>query len=363
MVSPMKPLNRDASEASHPNVQRVDALLQQALALHASDLHVGPDADGTLLARVRVDGCLRDLARGTADELPRVVARLKVLAGLSAFRTAEPQDGSLVVRAEGGREQHARLATLPVVGGEQAVLRFLDPPGMPRLLNELGLPDAARSEIERLLDEPSGALVVTGPCSSGKTTTLHAMARALLDRRGDWLHLVTVEDPVEQRLEGAVQVEADPARGMTFARALAAVLRQDPNVLLVGETRDPDTARMAIESAFTGHLVLTSLHVGSPGEVPRRLELLGVPPWQVSEAVRGVVSQRLLRRACGACAARGCAACAGSGHRGRIAVAEVARRSAGGAMTLVTPTLRESAARAVREGVTTEAEAARVLGA
>jgi type II secretory ATPase GspE/PulE/Tfp pilus assembly ATPase PilB-like protein len=311
--------------------------------------------------RLRVDGFFRDLEPLPADLLPRVVARLKVLAGLSVFRTGEPQDGRL--RHEGPRGAcDLRLSTLPVVGGEKAVVRLFDLAARPRVLADLGLPAASLAALASLADLPAGAVVVTGPCSSGKTTTLYALARAILARDAAFANVVSVEDPVEQLVPGMSQTEVDPARGLTFPAVLRALLRQDPEVLLVGETRDPETARLAIEAAFTGHRVLTSLHVGRAEEVPRRLALLGVPEYLVADALRGVVSQRHLRAACGGCRGAGCEACAGTGHRGRIAVAEVAR-VVGGRVELVTPDLEALARQAVEEARTTEEERRRVLRA
>jgi type II secretory ATPase GspE/PulE/Tfp pilus assembly ATPase PilB-like protein len=343
----------------HPTVRRVEALLQRALEGGASDLHVGPDEGGGF-ARARVDGFFRELERLEKDDVPRVIARLKVLAGLPAFRTMEPQDGALRIATAGGFVD-ARIATVPVVGGEKVAVRFLDVGG-PRELDELGLPAPALARAMELLALPGGAVVVVGPCSSGKSTTLRAMARRIAATRGAFTHVAAVEDPVEQRMTGVTQVEIDPARGLDFPRALAALLRQDPQVLLIGEMRDAETARIGIEAALTGHLVLTSLHVGSVDDVPRRLEILGVSPRLVAAALRGVINQRLVRRACAACTGSGsdCAACAGSGHRGRFALAEIAV-ARDGTLELSTPSLARAAEDALELGWTSRVEIDRVL--
>jgi type II secretory ATPase GspE/PulE/Tfp pilus assembly ATPase PilB-like protein len=353
------PLARNGSpEASeHPTIRRVEGLLQRAIAAGASDLHVGPDGDGGL-ARARVDGFFRDMDVFDAHELPRVIARLKVLAGLPAFRTAEPQDGALVVATPSG-DIDARLATIPVVSGEKAAVRFLDVAG-PRGLDELGFGPGALAVMSDMLRATDGAVVVVGPCSSGKSTTLRAMARCIVEERGACTHVASAEDPVEQELASVTQVEVDSARGLDFPRALAALLRQDPQVLLIGEMRDPETARIGIEAALTGHLVLTSLHVGRIEDVPRRLEILGVTPSLVSAALQGVVNQRLMRRACASCRGTGCDACAGSGHRGRFALAEIAV-ARDGVLARVTPPLDVAAGEAVDAGLTTRAEMDRVL--
>lgn len=352
-------LRRSAPEPEEfPTTRLVEDLLVRAWEAGASDLHVEPGLPCPL-ARMRVDGEFRELAKLREDELPRVVARLKVLAGLPAFRTAEPLDGR-VQWTRDGVERDLRLATLPVVGGEKAVVRFFDRSGLPRTLSDLGLGDEVLAALERLLDEPSGVIVVTGPCSSGKTTLLYALLRRLLQRGAGCLAAVSAEDPVEQRLQGVTQVEVDAARGLGFARVLAALLRQDPDVLLVGETRDPETAAMAVEAGFTGHRVLTSLHVGRLEDATRRLALLGVPEFARHEALVGGVGVRLLRRACASCGGRGCEACGLAGHRGRLAVAEAAHL-ARGRVERLTPSLREQGQDLVDAGLTTAAEVDRVL--
>ena len=311
---------KEAEPVDSPTTKLVERLLGEALEARATDLHFEPTSTGGRL-RWRVDGGFREVASLDARVFPRVIARLKVLAGLPAFKTSEPFDGRLRIESpEGPRD--LRLSTLPVVGGEKAVVRVLGAVDQPVRLGDLGLAEDAQRALTSLLDLPPGLVAVVGPCSMGKTTTLHAMARELLARDAEFTNVASVEDPVEQQVEGMAQCEVDSARGLDFPRVLKALLRQDPDVLLVGETRDPETARMVVETAFTGHRVLTSLHVGEVEEVPRRFALLGVAEYLIAESLRGVANQRLLRRLCAGCSGEGCESCAGSGHRGRFAVAD-----------------------------------------
>lgn len=341
-----------------PTTRLVEQLLARSLEAQAADLHFEPAASGGRL-RWRVDGAFSEAARFDERQYPRVIARLKVLAGLPAFKTSEPFDGRLQVESDDGMRD-LRLSTLPVVGGEKAVVRVLGAAGRPVRLADLGLAGDAREALASLLDLAPGLVAVVGPCSMGKTTTLHALARELLSRDAEFTNVASVEDPVEQHVEGMAQCEVDPARGLDFPRVLRALLRQDPDVLLVGETRDPETARMVVESAFTGHRVLTSLHVGDVAEVPRRLTLLGVPDYLVADSLRGVANQRLMRRVHAACAGQGCEECNGSGHRGRFAVAEIVRFEGGDAVPLG-PGLLAAARAAVADGRTSETELRRVF--
>ena len=346
LVSKLRP-SLDAPES--PACALVDRLFDEGIGLGASDLHVEPAEAGGRV-RFRVDGFFREGAPIDRELFPKVQARIKVLAELAVFRTGEPQDG----RIRFGTAE-LRVSTIPVLDGEKTVIRFFDRAGAPRTLPELGLGDEALASIRRLLSLPAGAVFVVAPASSGKTTTLYAMSREILAAEGGHTNVVSAEDPVEQRVLGMSQSEVDLPRGVDFPALLRAHLRQDPEVLFVTETRDPETARIVVEAAFTGHRVFSSLHVGSAAEIPHRLEALGVPRHLIVEALRGAIVQRLVRRPCGECAAAGCAECGGSGHRGRRAVAEVSRFESGAAVR-ETPTLEEAAA-----VVTTEAELHRVF--
>lgn len=353
-------LLRSPDPTPGPVALRVDGLLERAVVAGATDLHVEPDAELGGRVRLRVDGFFRDLDPIERSLLPRVVARLKVLGRLAVFRTGAPQEGR-IRWYRGNREIDLRLSTIPVAGGEKAVIRIFDPALRARSLEGLGFAGKTRELLGEVPRRSHGAVFVTGPSSSGKTTTLYALAREILAVRGDWTSVVSVEDPIEQRVAGISQTEVAPARGLDFAEALAALLRQDPEVILVGETRDPETARMAIEAAFTGHLVLSTFHVGRGPEVLRRLEMLRVPPYLIQEAVTCVLNQRLLRALCESCGGEGCADCGASGYRGRFAAGEVFTMEAG-RLVLETPSLSEQAAelRAVRR--TSDEEIRRILG-
>jgi type II secretory ATPase GspE/PulE/Tfp pilus assembly ATPase PilB-like protein len=277
-----------ASDA--PVVQLVDTLLAEAVRAGASDVHLEATADGAQV-RMRVDGVLHDVQRVPAAYGAGAVGRVKILAGLDVGERRRPQDGRTRITV-GARALDVRVATLPALHGESVVLRLLDPAGGARTLEEVGLAPALRARFEALVDRPSGLVVVCGPTGSGKTTTLYAALRRVA-RPG--VKVVTVEDPVEYELPGVVQSPVNPRTGYGFADALRAILRHDPDVILVGEMRDAETARIAVQAALTGHLVLTTLHTtDAPGAVTRLLDM-GVEPYLVGATLHGVLAQRLVR--------------------------------------------------------------------
>lgn len=334
-----------AMAAREPVVQVVNALLAEAVRMGASDLHLETLPDG-VRARVRLDGVLRDLQHLGTEFRLAVLSRLKVLAGLDIAERRLPQDGRARIRVA-GREVDLRVATLPALHGESLVVRLLDGSGgaaeVP--LDGLGFSPAVVDGMRRLVAQASGLVLVSGPTGSGKTTTLHAALRL---RSTPGVKVVTVEDPVEYRLEGVVQLPVNPRAGFTFANALRAILRHDPDVILVGELRDAETAALAVQAALTGHLVLSTVHTVDATAALTRLADMGVAPYLLAATVRGVLAQRLVRGCCGGCAAArrptaeeaavlaaagvgaaqvtagtGCAACAGTGYRGRLAVGEL----------------------------------------
>jgi len=334
---------RRASEAP-PVVALVDLILARAVAVGASDVHVEPGRCG-LRVRARVDGLLRELLELPEQVSGAVVSRLKIMAGLDISIKRRPQDGRGSIRVE-GRELGLRVSTLPAQGGEKVVLRLLDPENTGLGLDALGLGASVRAGLERLLGRGHGVVLVTGPTGSGKTTTLYA-ALAGLDR--DRRNVITLEDPVEYRLPGLTQVQVHRRAGLTFAAALRAVLRQDPDIIMVGEMRDRETAEIGMAAALTGHLVLSTLHTNdAPGAVTRLVEM-GVPRYLVAGALIGVLAQRLVRRLCARCrverdatpdealdlgltagarrarihAPRGCEGCGGTGYSGRIGIFEL----------------------------------------
>jgi general secretion pathway protein E len=290
----------------------MDDLLAYAFRIGASDLHFEP-VGNAFRVRLRVDGAMRVLPELPAAMGPALVARLKVMAGLDIGVSRRAQDGRIRL---GARDM--RLATLPCVAGECAVVRLLDGARKGRTLAELGMPEACGEALETVA-KGRGLVVSCGPTGSGKTTTLHALLCGL---DADARKIVTIEDPVEYELAGAVQVQARPEIGLGFAEALRSFLRHDPDVILVGEIRDAGTARIAMQAALTGHLVLASLHCRGAAEAPLRLVELGVEPWLVGSAVEIAVAQRLVRKFCAKCGGKGCADCDGSGYAGRTAVFE-----------------------------------------
>jgi type II secretory ATPase GspE/PulE/Tfp pilus assembly ATPase PilB-like protein len=328
-----------------------------------------------LEVRFRIDGVLRKRLTLPAASHRPVVSRIKVMANMDISVKRRPQDGGLTFRPR-GVELRLRVSTLPVEGGEKVVVRILDPSGAPRTLDALGLSDRDAQLLRQLGSAGQGVILAAGPTGSGKSSSLFA-ALAELNREG--LNIVTLEDPVEYTLPGINQVQVNPRAGLTFPSALRAILRQDPDVVMVGEIRDRETAEIAMTAAVTGHLVMSSLHtIDAPGAIARLLDM-GVPPFLVAGGLTGVVAQRLLRRVCRACRGRdheNCHACV-DGLRGRIGVFQVltiddamreeiirgasisSLRRLARARGMIT--LAEDARRQVAQGMTTPHEVARVI--
>ena len=381
-----------ANEA--PVIRLVSMLLTEALDARASDVHLEayPDA---LRVRYRVDGVLQEAPSPPRSMAPAVISRLKVMANLDIAERRTPQDGRIRLVLQ-DRQVDVRVSTVPTLHGESVVLRLLDKESGTLELSALGMSAGDLARFEQVLTRPHGVVLATGPTGSGKTTTLYAALQRLRTGREK---ILTVEDPVEYQLAGIPQVPVNEKVGVTFASALRALLRQDPDVMLVGEIRDGETAEIATQAALTGHLVLSTLHTNDSAGALTRLVDLGVAPFLVSATVEAVLAQRLVRTVCGVCVARvpatdaersalgsvdlgevsrgvGCEACRGSGYSGRSGVYELvvlddAMRSAitnGDGAPAVreiarehgVPTLRDDAVRLVREGVTTPEEALRV---
>jgi type IV pilus assembly protein PilB len=325
-----------------PTIILVDSLLQQALEQNASDIHFEPQAQG-LLIRFRIDGRLELYRNLPAETARSVIARVKVMAGLDIAERRLPQDGRMSITAA-QRQIDLRVSTLPVVLGEKVVIRLLDPLKAQRTLSELGLSAEVEADIRRLIRQPSGLISIVGPTNSGKSTTLYALMREM-DRQS--LNIISIEDPVEYRLDGVNQTPVQAKNGMDFARGLRAVLRQDPDVIVIGEIRDEETAAIAIAASLTGHLVLSTMHTNSAAEALSRFLEMGVKPYLLASAISGVLSQRLIRILCPECkkprpmtaAERallpfpemevtlyepaGCARCQGKGYAGRIGIYEL----------------------------------------
>ena len=326
-----------------PVIRYVNLLVRDAYDAGASDIHLEASRTG-LSARFRIDGVLTPASEPPSHLHHAVVSRVKLLAELDIAERRRPQDGRIRVRLE-ARELDLRVSTVPTMFGESVVLRLLDRGGEPVALGELGMPPATLSAIAELVRRPHGMFLVTGPTGSGKTTTLYS---ALQTRAAAAEKIITVEDPIEYQLSGITQVPVHRQAGVSFATALRAILRQDPDVIMVGEMRDRETAEIAIQAAMTGHLVFSTLHTNDAiAAIPRLLDL-GVPDYLVAATVEGVLAQRLVRRICDGCrephvaspeslaaiSARsvdgvrafrgaGCALCRGTGYRGRVGVFEL----------------------------------------
>jgi type IV pilus assembly protein PilB len=386
---------RESAEDA-PVIKLVNSLVAQAVEQQASDIHFEPQ-EGDLVVRFRIDGVLVDSATVPKRLALGVVSRLKVMADLDIAQKFMPQDGRIGLTVE-DRQVDLRVVTLPLVHGESVVLRILDQGAVPMGIDELGLRDEERVRVQAALGRSHGAVLATGPTGSGKSTTL---AAALMQIRTREKSILTIEDPVEYQVEGIKQVQVNERTGLTFATGLRSMMRADPDVIMVGEIRDTESALIGIEAALTGHLVLSSLHTNdAPSSLTRLLEM-GVEPFLVASSIECVVAQRLARRLCRGCRREssvpaaalddgmvadsvtvfepvGCTRCAGTGYRGRIGLFEVmtvsdeiralvverasADRIAAVAAEQGMRTLRGDGMAKVASGETSLAEVARVTG-
>jgi general secretion pathway protein E len=326
-----------------PVVKYVNLLIKEAHDARASDIHLESTPQG-LRARLRVDGVLADAPAPPQQAQSAIVSRVKLLAELDIAERRAPQDGSFRIRLE-SRELDIRVSTVPTLYGESVVLRLLDRGGQPVGLDELGMAPETLERFRRIIARPTGIVIAAGPTGSGKTTTLYG-ALALRDTTAE--KIITVEDPVEYHLGGVTQIPVNRKAGMTFASALRSVLRQDPDVMMVGEMRDPETAEVAVQAAMTGHLVFSTLHTNDAPSAVTRLLDLQVAPYQIAATINGVLAQRLVRRICPHCReryrpdpqvvsflsgepkgtphlvrGRGCDVCRGTGYLGRIGIFEL----------------------------------------
>jgi len=279
-----------------PAVRMINAMLTRGLEEKASDIHIEP-GEQNVCVRFRVDGDLSTFMQPPRAILPSLISRLKVLAQLDIAERFRPQDGKFRIRFE-GRSIDFRLSILPVVGGEKAVLRILDSDAVPHGLDLLGYERRTLTELRKSINAAHGLVLVTGPTGSGKSTTLYSCLREIAT---DGVNATTVEDPVEYRMPGINQVQVHPKRGLTFSGALRSILRQDPDIVLVGEIRDLETADIAVKAALTGHLVLSSLHTNDAASSVTRLVDMGVDPYLVASSVTCVAAQRLARKLCEHC--------------------------------------------------------------
>jgi type IV pilus assembly protein PilB len=386
---------RDSADDEVPAVKLVHSVIAQAIDQGASDIHFDPD-EGELQVRYRVDGVMADAARVPRKLASKVIARVKILAELDIAERRLPQDGRVGLTVD-GRRIDLRVAVVPLVGGESAVLRILDSGKAPLSLEDLGMADDDRAKMEHALSRAHGAVLTTGPTGSGKSTSLYAALRIV---RSPEKTIMTIEDPVEQRMTGVKQVQVSERTGLTFARGLRSMMRADPDVVMVGEMRDRESAHIAIEAALTGHMVLSTLHTNDAPTAGPRLVDMGIEPYLVASALQCVVAQRLARKLCESCRRTaqvpgtpfgldadvlvdvyepgGCSRCRSSGYRGRVGLFEVmlvseeirsliVRRASSAEVEKVAiaqgmRTLREDGLLKVRQGLTSLAEVGRVTG-
>ena len=378
-------------DSDAPIINLVNSLLQRAVATGASDIHIEPFEDSTNV-RMRIDGVIVDYVTLQRPLHNPLIARVKILSNLDIAEHRIPQDGHFRAKLEGGQDVNIRVSILPTVFGEKAVLRVLAGTAQIVHANQFGMDEATYARFLPLLDRPNGIIYLTGPTGSGKTTTLYMVLQSLIDRQ---VNISTVEDPVERNIAHINQTQINVLAGLTFEAGLRALLRQDPDIIMVGETRDGETASISVRAAITGHMVFSTLHTNNAISSILRLVDMGVEPYMVASSVTGLVAQRLMRRVCPHCARReaptateaaylphdlalvrhpvGCPHCNGTGYSGRIAIHELVtidkelRRMIVSGATQEEMTdyarkaqgmrsLRESAIALVRDGVTTPAE-------
>ena len=314
------PAIEDLLEASNdaPIIRMLNALLTQAAKDGASDIHIEP-YERSSSVRFRVDGTLREVVQPNKALHAALISRLKIMAELDIAEKRLPQDGRIALRI-GARAVDVRVSTLPSAHGERAVLRLLDKGQDQRTLAAVGMDGQVREQMLQLIARPHGILLVTGPTGSGKTTTLYAALQQLDATRSN---IMTVEDPIEYELAGVGQTQVNARIDLTFAKALRAILRQDPDVIMIGEIRDHETAQIAVQASLTGHLVLATLHTNDAPSAVTRLVDMGIEPFLLSSSLLGVLAQRLVRKVCTACHGRGCEACAQTGAQGRTGIFEL----------------------------------------
>lgn len=379
-----------------PIVLLVNKIIEQAVRQRSSDIHIEP-MEEQVRVRYRVDGVLKESMRYDTDLLPAIVARIKIIGGMDISEKRKPQDGRITSIVD-GQEFDIRVSVLPTVYGEKVVMRLTSKKGLTKDKQELGFSDEELEKFNHILSNPHGIILVTGPTGSGKSTTLYT---ALSELNTDGVNIITVEDPVEANIDGVNQVQVNNKAEMTFANALRSILRQDPDIIMIGEIRDTETAEIAVTASITGHLVVSTLHTNSAANTITRLADMGVEPYMIADSTVGVIAQRLVRRLCTRCKQakfadaiemklleyhsaadlvvyepKGCHHCNNTGYFGRIGVYEImeitpklkevisrkgnASEIKDVALSEGMQTLKMAASRYVLEGITSIAEMKRI---
>ncbi len=367
-----------------PIVKYVNSIIENSIRNNASDIHIEPEDDG-IRVRVRVDGILSETMKAPQTMLNAIVTRIKVMADMNVAEKRVPQDGRIAYKVD-GKNIDLRVSTIPTIYGEKTVMRVLDKTNFLLSKSSLGLSQYNLEIFDRLIAKPYGIILVTGPTGSGKTSTLYTILAEINDIRKN---IITLEDPVEYNLKGINQIQLNPRAGLTFAAGLRSILRQDPDIVMVGEIRDAETAEIAIRAALTGHLVLSTLHTNDAPGVVSRLTDMGIEPFLVSSSMIGVIAQRLVRKICAHCKTeytpderelhllgiapdagedvrlyrgRGCKLCGGTGYKGRTAIFEIMEMTKDLRVLVdqrtTTDVLRDQS---IKEGMTTLRESCRQL--
>jgi type IV pilus assembly protein PilB len=301
-----------------PVIKLVNMMIIEALRQGASDIHIEPEED-TLKIRFRIDGLLHERPGPPKYLQSAVISRIKIMAELDISERRVPQDGRIQMKME-GRDIDIRVSCIPTIYGENVVLRLLDRSQVILELKQLGFSPGILAQYKKLISSPHGIILVCGPTGSGKTTTLYACLNAI---NSEDKNIITIEDPIEYHLAGIRQMHVDPKVGLLFDNALSAILRQDPDIIMVGEIRNAETAKAAVQAALTGHLVFSTLHTNDAPSAVTRLVDMGIEPFLISSSIIGVLSQRLVRKICGECKGQGCEQCLQSGFKGRIGIFEL----------------------------------------
>jgi type II secretory ATPase GspE/PulE/Tfp pilus assembly ATPase PilB-like protein len=326
-------------------------IIEKAVSLDASDVHIEPNSNN-IRVRYRIDGLLQNGVLIHRSMLPQIISRIKIMAELDISESRLPQDGRSFIKSS-GKEFDLRVSTMPTIHGEKAVLRILDRKRSALKLDEIGMPATELNMYRKVIEKPNGMIIVCGPTGCGKTTTLYSS----LDKiNSESLNIITIEDPIEYQLAGINQIPVNIKTGLTFAKGLRSVLRQDPDVIMVGEIRDTETAATAVQAAMTGHLVFTTLHTNDAASAVTRLSDMGLEDYLINSTLKCVLSQRLVRKLCQECKGHGCRHCNHAGFKGRAGIFEMLDPKIS---DMPARSMMDNAKDLIRSGITTMEEVVR----